>query len=114
MSNFGRRFQKQNTAKKWALKVQRKDALVFGVVETGSTLGGTLHSNSIQPMLGLVRLPPDSGDALIEAGNVWVDGAVCKDRDRVMHAGNFIAVFPNEKMYLFEDSEGRRALRMKE
>ena len=117
MSNVGRRLQKQkqDTAKKWALKeVQRKDALVFGVVNTGSTLGGTLRSNSIQPMAGLVRLPPDVSDGLIEAGNVWVDGVVCKDHDRVMQAGNFIAVYPNERMYLFEDAQGRRALRMKE
>lgn len=114
MSNISRKLQKQDAAvRKWALKVQRKDALVFSALNGGRTLSSMLQSNSQQPLMGLVRLPPDCGDALIESGNVWVDGVVCKDPDRVLQAGSFIAVFPSSQMYLFEDNEGRRALRLK-
>lgn len=114
MSNFGRKFRKQESPKKqWALKAQRS-AVVFGVVETGRTLGGTLKSNSEKPAMGLIRLPSNSTDGLIAAGNVWINGVVHKDPGRVMQAGDFIAVYPDEQMYLFEDAQGRRALKMKE
>jgi hypothetical protein len=65
------------------------------------------------------NLEPDCAYGAVGAGRYRADNERRRatagiDPAATPQAGDFIAVYPNEQMYLFEDERGRRALRMKE
>lgn len=107
MSNIARRVQRQqNITKKWAIKTQRKGAVVLGV--TGlATLAQAMEINT-RPVNGIALLPAGHTDALISASKVWVNSAVCTDRTRMLKPGDYIAVFPTDEMQLVQDEKARR------
>jgi len=107
VSNIARRVQRQqNVAKKWAIKTQRKGALVLGI--TGNaTLTQALEINT-RPVNGIALLPAGTVDTLISAGKVWVNSTVCTDRERTLKPGDYIAVFPTAEMQLVQDAKARR------
>lgn len=109
--NLARKLQrKQNTDKKWAIKTQRKGAVVFGI-NGPSTLVQALASNEIMRD-GIVKIPPGTSRTLIMNGNVWVNSAVCTDPERKLKQGDYIAAFPGSGMERVIDDKGRSALRM--
>jgi hypothetical protein len=104
--------RKQNVAKKWAIKTQRKGALVLGV--TGeTTLTKALEINT-RPVNGVALLPMGAIDTLITASKVWVNSAVCTDRERALKPGDYIAVFPMAEMQLVDDGKNPRRICVRE
>jgi hypothetical protein len=104
--NLARKMErKQNVEKKWAIKTQRKGALVLGVTSNG-TLAQALEINT-KPVNGISLLPLDSVDTLINASKVWVNSKVCMDRERVLKPGDYIAVFPTAEMQLVDDMKAK-------
>jgi hypothetical protein len=97
--------RKQNTTKKWAIKTQRKGALVLGVTGSG-TLAQALEINT-KPVNGISLLPLGSVDTLVNANKVWVNSKVCTDRERVLKPGDYIAVFPTAEMQLVDDVKAK-------
>lgn len=104
--NLARKMErKQNVEKKWAIKTQRKGALVLGVTSSG-TLAQALEINT-KPVNGVSLLPLGSVDTLINASKVWVNSKVCTDRERVLKPGDYIAVFPTAEMQLVDDVKAK-------
>jgi hypothetical protein len=98
--------RKQNVTKKWAIKTQRKGALVLGVT-SNATLTQALEINT-RPVNGVALLPMGMTDTLISASKVWVNSMVCTDRARVLKSGDYVAVFPTAEMQLVQDEKVRR------
>jgi hypothetical protein len=97
--------RKQNVTKKWAIKTQRKGALVLGI--TGSaTLAQALEIN-MRPVNGIALLPMGMTDTLITASKVWVNSKVCTDREHALKPGDYIAVFPTAEMQLVDDVKAK-------
>lgn len=108
--NLARKMQrKQANHKKWAIKTQRKGGVVFGI-NGPSTLVQALASNEIVRD-GLVKIPPGTSRTLIADGHVWVNSEVCKDPERTLKAGDYIAAFPASGMERYLDDKGRSAIR---
>lgn len=100
--NLARKLErKNNVEKKWAIKTQRKGALVLGVTGSG-TLAQALEINT-RPVNGISLLPLGSVDTLVNASKVWVNSKVCTDRERALKPGDYIAVFPTAEMQLVDD-----------
>ena len=115
MSNLSRKLDRKNklSKDKWAVKAVNEGALVLATVEDkGSTLASTLDTHSTTPAMGVIRLPPGLTQELISGGYVWINGTICKDPGRPLRAGDFTAVYPNEKLETYDDEE-RRTLRLK-
>lgn len=107
--NLARKLQrKQGNHKKWAIKTQRKGAVVFGI-NGPSTLVQALASNEIMRD-GLVKIPSGTSRALIAGGHVWVNSVVCTDPEHALKAGDYIAAFPTSGMTRVVDDKGRSAL----
>jgi hypothetical protein len=104
--------RKQNVTKKWAIKTQRKGALVLGV--TGNaTLTQALEINT-RPVNGVSLLPMGTVDTLITASKVWVNSKACTDRARALKPGDYIAVFPTAEMQLVDDGKNPRRICVRE
>lgn len=109
--NLARKLQrKQANHKKWAIKTQRKGAVLFGINGTAS-LVRALASNEIMRD-GLVKIPPGTSRTLIEGKHVWVNSEVCTDPEHMLKAGDYIAVFPASGMTRVFDEKGRSALQV--
>jgi len=111
--NLARKMErKQNVTKKWAIKTQRKGALVLGITGNG-TLAEALEINT-KPVNGVALLPLGTTDALINASKVWVNSTVCTDRARTLKPGDYVAVFPTVEMQLIDDGKHPRRICVRE
>jgi len=109
VSNADRKIRRaQEVTKRWAIKMQRKGAVAFGVV-ADTTLVKAMATNETMPP----KLPLGESRKLITSGHVWVNSKTCTDPEQALKPGDYFAVFPNAMMEKFVGEHGS-AIRVRE